>query len=144
MHMYHPPDQHMYERQQYLLEQLSNGYQVICQQYPQPNKFSYRNTTISHTENFDSKLLLIKDLTLELTQMTTSRLLNFFNLIPEFQLLTQQEKQSILIQNMLPVFMFHGALTYNPTNNTFVDRATCKNINLINRNKSVLFFLKFS
>ena len=58
--------------------------------------------------------------------MTTMRLLNFFNLIPEFQLLSPLEKQHILTQNMLPVFMFHGALTYNSENDTFVDRATSK------------------
>jgi len=129
------PNRQMYERQQYLLEQLSNGYQLICQQYPQPNKFLYRNATIYQTENFDLKLSLIKDLTREVTQMTTLRLLNFFNLIPEFQLLTQQEKKSILIQNMLPVFMFHGALTYNPDNDTFVDRTTGKTTNLISKTK---------
>ncbi len=127
MYMYHPPEQQMYERQEYLLQQLSNGYQLITKQYPQPNKFFDRNLIISQTQDIDSKLLLVKDLTRELTQMTTLRLLNFFNLIPEFQLLTQQEKQSILIQNMLTVFMFHGALTYNPENDTFVDRATGKN-----------------
>ena len=125
--MYHPPDQRMYERQQYLLDQLSHGYRSITQQYPQPNKFLHRNSIISQTYHMESKLSLIKDLTRELTQMTTLRLLNFFNLIPEFQLLTQQEKQSILIQNMLTVFMFHGALTYNPDNDTFVDRRTGKN-----------------
>jgi hypothetical protein len=125
--MYHPPDQQMYQRQQYLLEQLSNGYQLITKQYPQPNKFLNRNIIISQTQEIESKLSLIKDLTRELTQMTTLRLLNFFNLIPEFQLITQQEKQDILIQNMLAVFMFHGALTYNPDNDTFVDRTTGKN-----------------
>lgn len=124
--MYQPADQQMYERQQYLLEQLKTGYQGITNQYPQPKKFFDRNKIISETDEIESKLSLIKDLTRELTQMTTLRLLNFFNLIPEFQLLTQQEKQSILIQNMLTVFMFHGALTYNPENNTFVDRATGK------------------
>jgi hypothetical protein len=122
--MYHSPDQQMYERQQYLLEQLSTGYQVITKQYPQPTKFVHRNAVISQTINFDSKLLLIKDLTRELTQMTTLRLLNFFYLIPEFQLLPQQDKSSILIQNMLAVFMFHGALTYNADNDTCVDRLT--------------------
>jgi len=126
MYVYHPADQQMYESQQYLLEQLTNGYQLICQQYPQPKKFYDRNKMISQTEEIESKLLLIKDLTRELTQMTTLRLLNFFNLIPEFQFLTQQEKQLLLIQNMLAVFMFHGALTYNPENDTFVDRTTGK------------------
>jgi hypothetical protein len=71
--------------------------------------------------------------------MTTSRLLNFFNLIPEFQLLTQQEKQSLLIQNMLAVFMFHGALTYNPENDTFVDRTTGKKIKFELNNKKTFF-----
>ena len=122
--MYNPSDQHMYERQHYLLSQLIHGYQSITKQYPQPMKFLYRNSVISQTLQIESKLLLIKDLTRELTQMTTVRLLNFFNLIPEFQLLTQQEKQSILIQNMLTVFMFHGALTYNSDNDTCVDRTT--------------------
>ena len=116
----------MYERQQCLLEQLSNGYHLITNQYPQPNKFLDKNMIISQTNEIESKLNLIKDLTRELTQMTTLRLLNFFNLIPEFQLLTQIEKQSLLIQNMLTVFMFHGALTYNPENDTFVDRTTGK------------------
>jgi hypothetical protein len=124
MHMYHPSDQHMYERQHYLLVQLSNGYQLITKQYPQPEKFLDRNRIISQTHDIESKLSLVKDLTRELTQMTTMRLLNFFNLIPEFQFLTQQEKQSILIENMLAVFMFHGALTYNADDDTFVDRTT--------------------
>jgi len=124
--MYRPADQQMYERQQYILEQLSNGYHLITKRHPQPNKFLDRNLIISQTQEIESKLSLVKDLTRELTQMTTSRLLNFFNLIPEFQLLTQQEKQSLLIQNMLAVFMFHGALTYNPENDTFVDRTTGK------------------
>ncbi|CAF1216135.1 unnamed protein product [Adineta steineri] len=124
MYMYQPSDQKMYDRQQFLLGKLSDGYQLICQQYPQPNKFLYRNTIISQTETFDYKLSLIQDLTRELTQMTTLRLLNFFNLIPEFQSLAQQQKTSILIQNMLSIFMFHGALTYDPNNDTFVDRTT--------------------
>lgn len=124
LNMYPPSDQKLYTRQQRVLEQLSHGYHSICQQYPQPTKFLYRNTTISQMENFDTKMSLVKDITRELTQMTTLRLLNFFNLIPEFQLLSQQEKTSILIQNMLPVFMFHGALTYNSKDNTFVDRTT--------------------
>jgi hypothetical protein len=124
--MYHPPDQKLYERQQYLLEQLSHGYQLITKQYSQPNKFLYRNSIISQTLHIGSKLSLIKDLTRELTQMTTLRLLNFFNLIPEFQLLSPHEKQSILIQNMLTVFMFHGALTYQADTDTFVDRTTSK------------------
>ena len=126
MYMYRPVDQQMYERQQYLLEQLSHGYHLITKQYPQPNKFLDRNMIISQTHQIESKLFLIKDLTRELTQMTTSRLLNFFNLIPEFQILGQEEKQSLLIQNMLAVFMFHGALTYNPDNDTFVDQTTSK------------------
>ncbi|CAF0850247.1 unnamed protein product [Rotaria sp. Silwood1] len=124
MYMKPSPDQQLYERQQYLLDQLSNGYQLITKQYPQPNKFVHRNKIIYQTENFETKLSLIKDLTRELTQMTTLRLLNYFNLIPEFQLLTQQEKKNILTQNMLTVFMFHGALTYNADNDTCVDRTT--------------------
>lgn len=123
------PDQKLYERQQYLLEKLAQGYQSITKQYPQPHKFVYRNKLIYQTENFDEKLLLIKDLTRELTQMTTLRLLNYFNLIPEFQLLAPQEKRAILTQNMLSVFMFHGALTYNPENDTCVDRTTGNNKN---------------
>ena len=126
MYMYRPADQQMYERQEYLLEQLSHGYQLITKQYPQPRKFLDRNAIISQTQEIESKLTLVKDLTRELTQMTTSRLLHFFNLIPEFHLLTQEEKQALLIQNMLAVFMFHGALTYNPENDTFVDRTTGK------------------
>ncbi|CAF2132026.1 unnamed protein product [Rotaria magnacalcarata] len=122
MYMKPPPDQQLYERQQFLLDQLSSGYELIANQYPQPNKFVYRNKIIYQTENFDEKLSLVKDLTRELTQMTTLRLLNYFNLIPEFQLLSQQEKKTILTQNMLTVFMFHGALTYNADNDTFVDR----------------------
>ncbi|CAF2491112.1 unnamed protein product [Rotaria sp. Silwood2] len=124
MCMHRPSDQQMYERQQCLLRQLSDGYQLICQQYPQPKKFAYRNALISQTIDMDSKLILVKDLTRELTQMTTSRLLHYFALIPEFQLLTELEKKSILIKNMLAVFMFHGALTYNAHNDTFVDRTT--------------------
>ncbi|CAF2840922.1 unnamed protein product [Rotaria sp. Silwood2] len=124
VYMKHSPDQQMYERQQYLLEQLSNGYQLITKQYSQPNKFAYRNKIIYQTDNFDLKLSLVKDLTRELTQMTTLRLLHYFNLIPEFQSLTSQEKRSILTQNMLTVFMFHGALTYNAVDDTFVDRTT--------------------
>jgi hypothetical protein len=112
--MYHPPDQKLYERQQYLLEQLSHGYQLITKQYSQPNKFLYRNSIISQTLHIGSKLSLIKDLTRELTQMTTLRLLS------------PHEKQSILIQNMLTVFMFHGALTYQADTDTFVDRTTSK------------------
>ncbi|CAF1528317.1 unnamed protein product [Adineta ricciae] len=122
--MYPPSDQKLYDRQQYLLGQLSHGYQSICHRYPQPSKFLYRNTVILQMEDSNLKLASIKDLTRELTQMTTVRLLNFFNLIPEFQLLTQHEKTSILIQNMLSVFMFHGALTYNVHTDTFVDRTT--------------------
>lgn len=129
--MYRPVDQQMYERQHYLLEQLSHGYHQITRQYPQPNKFHDRNLIISQTNEIESKLFLIKDLTRELTQMTTSRLLNFFNLIPEFQILRQEEKQSLLIQNMLAVFMFHGALTYNPDNDTFVDQTTSKFLRII-------------
>lgn len=124
MRMYPPSDQHMYERHRYLLKHISGGYQSLTNQYPQPNKFAYRNAIISHTSDMDSKLALIKDLTHELTQMTTLRLLNFFNLIPEFQVLSPLEKQQLLTENMLPVFMFHGALTYNSVNDTFVDRAT--------------------
>jgi hypothetical protein len=124
MHMHRPSDQQMYERQQCLLKQLSNGYQSICQQYPQPNKFAYRNAFIAQTFDMESKLLLVKELTRELTQMTTSRLLHYFSLIPEFTLFTELEKKSILIKNMLAVFMFHGALTYNADNDTFVDRTT--------------------
>ncbi|CAF0807810.1 unnamed protein product [Rotaria sp. Silwood1] len=124
MCMHRSSDQQMYERQQCLLRQLSDGYQLICQQYHQPTKFAYRNSLISKTIDMDSKLVLIKDLTRELTQMTTSRLLHYFALIPEFQLLTELEKKSILFKNMLAVFMFHGALTYNTHNDTFVDRTT--------------------
>lgn len=126
MYMYPPSDQYMYERHRYLLKHLSGGYHSLTTQYPQPNKFAYRNAIISHTSDMDSKLALIKDLTHELTQMTTLRLLNFFNLIPEFQDLSSLEKQHILTQNMLPVFMFHGALTYDSESDTFVDRATSK------------------
>ncbi|CAF1210495.1 unnamed protein product [Adineta ricciae] len=124
MHMHRPFDQQLYERQQCLLANLAHGYQMICQQYPQPHKFAYRNALIAQTINTESKLLLVKDLTRELTQMTTSRLLYYFSLIPEFQLLTEIEKKSILIKNMLAVFMFHGALTYNADTDTFVDRTT--------------------
>jgi hypothetical protein len=124
MQMYHPSDQHMYEREKCLLKQLSDGYQFITKQYPQPNKFSYRNSLISQTTDMNSKLNLVKDLTRELTQMTTSRLLHYFTLIPEFQLLPELDKKSILIKNMLAVFMFHGALTYQTDNDTFVDRTT--------------------
>ena len=116
----------MYERQQYVLDQISHGYQTITRRYPQPNKFGYRNSIIAQTIDMDEKLALVKDLTRELTQMTTVRLLNFFNLIPEFHSFTQQEKTFILTKNMLPVFMFHGALTYNPDQDTFVDRLTGK------------------
>ncbi len=122
--MHHPLDKQMYERQQCLLKQLSNGYHSICQQYPQPNKIVYRNNLIAETTDMDLKLILVKDLTRELTQMTTSRLLHYFSLIPEFQLFTELEKKSVLIKNMLAVFMFHGALTYNADNDTFVDRTT--------------------
>ncbi|CAF4493725.1 unnamed protein product [Rotaria socialis] len=122
--MRRPSDQQMYQGQLCLLEQLSNGYQSISQQYPQPSTFSYRNALISQTVDMKSKLLLVKDLTRDLTQMTTVRLLNYFSLIPEFQLLTDLEKKSILIKNTLPVFMFHGALTYNAESDTFVDRTT--------------------
>ena len=124
MHMYRSPDQKLVERQQCLLKQLSTGYQWITQQYPQPNKFVHRNHLIAQTIDMDSKLMLVKDLTRELTQMTTSRLLHYFTLIPEFQLFTETEKKYILIKNMLAVFMFHGALTYNADNDTFVDRTT--------------------
>ncbi len=124
MCMHRPPDRHLYERHQCLLTKLSNGYQLICQQYPQPHKIAYRNGLISQTIDMDSKLVLVKDLTRELTQMTTSRLLHYFSLIPEFQLLTELEKTSILTKNMLVVFMFHGALTYNAENDTFVDPTT--------------------
>lgn len=114
----------MYERHKCLLHQLSDGYQSLCRQYPQPTKFSHRNLLISQTSDTESKILQVKELTRDLTQMTTSRLLNYFALIPEFQLLSVSEKKSILIKNMLSVFMFHGALTYNPDNDTCVDRTT--------------------
>ena len=126
MRMRLPLDRQMYESQYCLLKQLSDGYQLICRQYPQPKKFAYYNALISQTIDMDSRLNLVKDLTRELTQMTTSRLLNYFALIPEFRLLTKLEKKFILIKNMLPVFMFHGALTYDGNNNTFVDRTTGK------------------
>ena len=122
--MYRPSDQQLYTRQHYLLKQLADGYLRISQQNPQPKKFLYRNLLISQTKDMDSKLQLIKDLTRELTQMTTSRLLHYFTLIPEFQGLAEAEKKAILIKNMLTVFMFHGALTYNADNDTFVDRTT--------------------
>jgi hypothetical protein len=124
MCMYSSSERKMYDRQHSLLKQLSSGYQFINRQYPQPNKFVHRNVFIAQTTDMDTKLLLVKDLTRELTQMTTSRLLHFFTLIPEFQLLSELEKKSILIKNMLTVFMFHGALTYNAENDTFVDRTT--------------------
>lgn len=124
IHLFHSPDRQLFERQHFLLNGLSNGYFDLSKRYPQPMKFAYRNTIIAQTFDMDVKLVLIKDLTRELTQMTTLRLLNFFNLIPEFQMLSQQEKTSVLIQNMLAVFMFHGALTYNGENDTFVDRMT--------------------
>ncbi len=124
MYMHRSPDQQMYERQQCLLKQLCNGYQYICQRYPQPNKFLYRNACISQTTDMETKLFLVKDLTRELTQMTTSRLLYYFSLIPEFKLFTELEKKSILIKNMLAVFMFHGALTYDADSDTFVDKTT--------------------
>lgn len=124
MHMYRPPDQHLYEGQQSLLKQLAQGYQFICQQYPQPNKFAHRNAFIAQTTNMESKLILVKELTRELTQMTTSRLLYYFSLIPEFKLLMESEQKSIMIKNMLAVFMFHGALTYDAQNDTFVDKIT--------------------
>lgn len=124
IHLFHSPDRQLFERQHFLLNGLSNGYFDLSKRYPQPIKFAYRNTVIAQTFDMDVKLVLIKDLTRELTQMTTVRLLNFFNLIPEFQTLTQQEKTSILIQNMLAVFMFHGALTYNGEHDTFVDQMT--------------------
>ncbi|CAF3525686.1 unnamed protein product [Adineta steineri] len=124
IHMHRPADQQLYERHQCLLTQLSNGYQMICQQYPQPHKFTNRNAFIAQTVDMDTKLMLVKDLTRELTQMTTSRLLYYFSLIPEFQLLSELEKKSILIKNMLTVFMFHGALTYDTDSDTFVDRTT--------------------
>lgn len=117
-------DQQLFERQRCMLRQLTEGYQTLCQQYPQPNKFAHRNMHIAQTNNMDTKLMLVKELTRELTQMTTSRLLNYFTLIPEFNLLAETERKSILFKNMLTVFMFHGALTYNPDNDTFVDRTT--------------------
>ena len=129
MYMNSPPDQQLYQRQQCLLKLLSNRYQCVTTEYPQPTKFVYQNQIIHQTENFESKLELMKDLTRELTQMTTFRLLYFFTSIPEFQLLTQNEKRSILTQNMLTVFMFHGALTYDADNDRFVDRTTGKNRN---------------
>jgi hypothetical protein len=122
--MHRSPDQQLYEGQQCLLKQLSNGYQFICQRYPQPNKFTHRNAFIAQTTDMETKLLLVKDLTRELTQMTTSRLLYYFSLIPEFKLFTESEKKSILVKNMLAVFMFHGALTYDADNDTFVDKST--------------------
>jgi len=67
--------------------------------------------------------------------MTTSRLLHYFTLIPEFKLFTELEKKSILIKNMLAVFMFHGALTYNADNDTFVDRTT----GILQTKKNILF-----
>lgn len=124
MCMYRPSDQQLYTRHHGLLKQLTEGYYRIAQQNPQPNKFIYRKSLISQTTDMDSKLYLIKDLTRELTQMTTSRLLHYFTLIPEFQELSEGEKKAILIKNMLTVFMFHGALTYNADNDTFVDRTT--------------------
>ena len=127
MCMYSPSERQLYERHHGLLTQLSSGYQFIAQQYPQPNKFVHRKLFIAQTTDMDSKLLLVKDLTRELTQMTTSRLLHFFTLIPEFQSLSESEKKAILIKNMLTVFMFHGALTYNEENDTFVDRTTGRN-----------------
>jgi hypothetical protein len=140
MHMHRPTDQQLYERQLCLLNQLSSGYQSICQQYPQPNKFSHRNIFISQTNDMDSKLILIKELTRELTQMTTSRLLHYFTLIPEFKLFTELEKKSILIKNMLAVFMFHGALTYNADNDTFVDKTTG---NILIKKIKKNFFISF-
>lgn len=124
MCMYRPSDQQLYTRQHYLLKQLSDGYYRIAQDNPQPSKFVYRNLLISQTNNMEAKLDLIKDLTRELTQMTTSRLLHYFTLIPEFQEFTEAEKKAVLMKNMLTVFMFHGALTYNAENDTFVDRTT--------------------
>jgi hypothetical protein len=122
--MYPSPDQHVLERQQYLLDGLASEYQNLAKRYPQPDKFVYQNTLIAQTFDMDVKLLLIQDLTRELTQMTTQRLLNFFDIIPEFKLLTKQEKTAVLIKNMLAVFMFHGALTYDADTDTFVDRTT--------------------
>ena len=127
IYMYQSPDQQLYQRQEYLLRQFDRGYRLITNDYPQPSKFFDRNTLISRTDDVELKLTLVKDLTRELTQMTTSRLLNYFNLIPEFRLLNQQEKQTLLFRNMLSVFMFHGALTYNSESDTFVDRTTSKN-----------------
>ena len=124
MCMHRSPDHQLYERQQCLLQQLSDGYQFICQQYSQPNKFLHRNACIAQTTDMESKLILVKDLTRELTQMTTSRLLYYFSLIPEFTLFSESERKSILIKNMLAVFMFHGALTYDPVSDTFVDKTT--------------------
>lgn len=125
------PDQKLYERQQLLLDQLSNGYLLIAKQYPQPHKLVYRNNTIYETENFEEKLSLVKDLTRDLTQMTTVRLLNYFNLIPEFRMLSPQEKKAVLTQNMLTVFMFQGALTYDPQEDTFVDHKTGKQLRIL-------------
>lgn len=122
--MFSPGDQKLFERHYQILAQLSNGYQAINRQYPQPKTFAHQKAIIAETVEIESKVLLIKELTRELTEMTTARLLNFFSLIPEFQALNQHEKKSVLIQNMLTVFMFHGALTYNAENDTFVDRAT--------------------
>ncbi|CAF1167458.1 unnamed protein product, partial [Didymodactylos carnosus] len=114
----------MYDTQISFLERISRGYHYVVEQYPQPIKFRYRNDDIAMTENMDYKLLLIKDLTRDLTQMTTSRLLHFFSLIPEFQVLTPQEKTHVLKGNLLPVFMLHGSLTYNADDDIFVDKST--------------------
>ena len=138
--MQRSPDQQLYERQQFLLKQFSNGYQSFCEQYPQPNKFLHRNAHISQTNDMDTKLLLVQDLTRELTQMTTSRLLNYFTLIPEFNLLDETERKSVLFKNMLTVFMFHGALTYNPDNDTFVDRTTSKILHLQKKRSFLIDF----
>lgn len=124
MCMYPASDKQLYESQKFLLKQLSEGYHGIIQKYPQPHKFLHRKHVISQTEDMETKLYLVKDITRELTQMTTSRLLNYFNLIPEFHALTESEKRSVLIKNMLTVFMFHGALTYDSETDSFVDRNT--------------------
>ena len=124
--MHHPADRKLNPMQQNLLGQLSSGYQSLIKTYPQPNKFLYRKSEIAEILDPEEKLHLIKDLTRELTQMTTIRLLHFFNLIPEFHVLHGEEQKFVLTQNMLIVFMFHGALTYNADDDTFVDRATSK------------------
>jgi len=86
-----PLDKQMYDRHQCLLKQLADGYQLICQQHPQPQKLVYRNNLISQITDMNTKLTLVKDLTRELTQITTSRLLHYFSLILEFQVFTEVE-----------------------------------------------------